>query len=92
VKLDEKQVEELREWAREKGPIVPVLKESWTERRPVRLEIAAERDCYVPDCDLENCNPITARVYLREPRCKPPMCKFMSCPCECGPIAERRLA
>jgi hypothetical protein len=79
--------EELMKWAK-------LVVWAWTER-PVRLEIRAE-DQWIDKTGVRYLTPIdriVARVYLREPRCVlSGWYKHDNQPCECGPIAERRLA
>jgi hypothetical protein len=90
MKLDEKQIEELRQWAWEEGwegsPTGPI-------HHPVRLEISTEPDL------LPGKKPwagryfqrVVARVYLVEPSCIGPGHDDNLAICECEPLAVRRL-
>jgi hypothetical protein len=94
----------LMEWARLQAPIAGVLSahgsdtddECW--RRPVRLEITAERVAnYYTAGVMAAHDRIMCRVYLADPRCTvmqisdPKWCTGIP-PCECDCLAERRLA
>jgi hypothetical protein len=92
MRLNERQVEELRQWA----------DTFFNMQAPVRLEIAAESHeytvhstytgsgCAICGKDEAAHNPM-ARVYLREPRCYGHGTQH-DVACECGPLAEKRLA
>jgi hypothetical protein len=80
VKLNEQQVEELRRWS-------AVICVTRSIRRPVVLEIVAVGG----NGYGFRVERVVARVYLREPRCYGHGTKHDAV-CECGPIAERRLA
>jgi hypothetical protein len=87
-------------WARNQAPVV-----RWNEgvnqntaeaeRRLVRLEIAAELTENLPPNDSAFPREhVVARVYLAEPRCRPDIDHEwykQHYPCECGPLAERKV-
>jgi hypothetical protein len=95
-------VEELMAWARKQAPVITGGgRISWAITDPptrrVRLEISVELHETSTDPETR----VTARVYLAEPRCCTPETyigpnRLNPCSyhynCECGPIAERRLA
>jgi hypothetical protein len=105
MKIDSDAISTLMIWARNQAPVIRWNEgvnqnTAEAERRLVRLEIAAEPNHfeyghYQHRIDVGD--RVVARVYLAEPRCRhlasvgPPMILPPSIPCECGPLAERKV-
>jgi hypothetical protein len=95
--------EQIMAWASEQAP-AEVRGDGWAQyRRPIRLEIVAEGGEEISLASHPAMSKVVydnrrfvARVYLADPRCIPghadPNINVMEDECECGPIAERRLA
>jgi hypothetical protein len=92
-------VNQLRDWAQKQAPLLvykprclgpTTMASKDIQRRRVRLEISAEW-C----ADPQNGGSVmgtVARVYLTEPRCTESSDQVLPECCECGPLAEQRLA
>lgn len=80
-------IEELIQWAQMQSPYSSL---NWTGRRPVRLEIATG----ISGMSASSASGVWARAYLRDPRCVhgPKYEGGVMDDCECGPLAEKRLA
>jgi hypothetical protein len=82
--------EELMRWAREQAPLLGSairMGENYVSSRAVRLEIAIG----ISGMSASSASGVWARVYLRDPRCRVVSIKHLI-NCECGPLAEKRIA